>query len=302
VVAMKAEAEIGGQLSPVARAIRVVSGTVSVIHPFPVLVVVITSACVLAIAHGGIPQAGLSLRVLAVVVCTQIPVGALNDILDREQDARVQPEKPIPSGLISTRGAVIVMVAALVALAVLATTFGPVALLLVGVAMLGGIAYDLWLKPTPFAVLGYMVGFLTLFTWLWTVRGHLSIWFIALYPCGSLLLLAAHLAQSLPDIETDRQLGHHGLAAILGPRSTRRLIMLVYACAVGTALVLGVASGQPISILLAAVGVGIGSAAWAIGRRADSDSRRRKIFFWIIAAGIGLTALACLLAITRLQA
>jgi 4-hydroxybenzoate polyprenyltransferase len=299
---MKAEAEIGGQLSPVARAIRVVSGTVSVIHPFPVLVVVITSACVLVIAHGGVPPTGLALRVLAVVLCTQIPVGALNDIVDREQDARVQPNKPIPSGLLSTKGALTVVVTGLVALAGLTASFGPGALLLVGVATFGGIAYDLWLKPTPFAVVAYMVGFLTLFTWLWTVEGRLNIWFIGLYPCGSILLLAAHLAQSLPDIETDRQLGHHGLAVLLGPRNTRRLILFVYAGSAATALVLAIASAQPISIFLAAAGVGIGSAAWAIGRRADSDSRRRKIFFWIIAAGIGLTALACLLAITRLQA
>jgi len=231
------------------------------------------------------------------VLLTQIPVGALNDIVDREQDARAQPDKPIPRGLISTRHAGLLTAISLAALVAVLASFGPSAFALVIPATLGGIAYDLWLKPTPAAVLGYAAGFLLLFTWLWLVAGHLGPPLFALWPAGMLLLLAAHLTQSLPDIETDQALGHRGLACRLGLRGAVRTVGVAYGVVCCTAIGLAVISRQPLAGTLAAGGLVVGLAGWLTARTGLQTRVARLRFFHVVAPGVGLIALSLLLSI-----
>ena len=105
--------------------------------------------------------AGMADRLVAVVVlavaCSLFYVGGmfLNDAFDREFDARVRPERPIPSGVVTTR-------------AVFGWGFGFLAVGLVAVAVVGRggaglvsgvtlagaiVLYDVWHKSNPAAPL-----------------------------------------------------------------------------------------------------------------------------------------------------
>src|SRR5690349_24769172 len=70
------------------------------IHPFPVLVVMLTSLGMLLIAGHGRLSPGFLARAELVVLLSQIPVGSLNDYLDREADRLAGRNKPIATGVV----------------------------------------------------------------------------------------------------------------------------------------------------------------------------------------------------------
>src|SRR5947209_8387410 len=144
-------------------------GLVRVVHPLPVLLVVTTSTLLVALVSTRLPSVWFLARCAGVVLCSQVAVGALNDFLDRDNDAVHQPEKPIPDGALSPGAALGLVVLGLAGTVVLGLSFGigPFLLTLLGTA--AGLAYDLWLKPTPFSFTTYIVGFLTLFSWVLAV-------------------------------------------------------------------------------------------------------------------------------------
>lgn len=260
------------------------------IHPFPASTVVVTSGVLLIVAHRGIPSTGFLVRALAAVATTQVPVGALNEYVDRDRDAATQPGKPIPAHLVSAKTALVLVTCGLLALLALAGSFGAASLGLLLLGTAGGLAYDLWLKPTPFSVVAYMIGFLSLLTWIWLVAGHLTAAFVLVYPAGALALLAAHLAQSYPDVESDRELGQRGLAAGLGPAWTWRLVAGPYALLLtgGTALAL-LAQSWAAGAALAAAGV-LGAAAMLECGRPPHAPAKRELLFRLVAPGLGLLA------------
>ena len=282
-------------------------GAVELVHAFPVAIVVVMSVVFLLIVHRGSPGLGFLLRAGLTVLMTQIATGALNDLLDRHHDAMYQREKPIPSGRASERTARLMIVLSLLFLIPLSLSFGPASLLVIAIATSGGVLYDLWLKPTPFSVAGYAIGFLGLFTWIWLIAGHLTYRFFLAIPLGVLILATAHLAQSFPDVEADRADGLHGLAVALGPRGTYWTIIISYGVVVSALLSAAVAVTSPWALASAVAAVVLGSAALAAGRRSwheasdppDSRvSRARKLLFFLIAPGLGSLAIGVMLLIT----
>jgi 4-hydroxybenzoate polyprenyltransferase len=105
-----------------------------------------------------------------------------------------------------------------------AAHFGTFSLALVCFGTAGGLAYDLVLKQTRWSLLGYLVGFLSLLTWIWQVAGHLTLRLVLIYPLAAFLIVAAHLAQTYPDIESDQLAGHRNLAVALGVEITSILV------------------------------------------------------------------------------
>ncbi|HLJ69532.1 MAG TPA: UbiA family prenyltransferase [Chloroflexota bacterium] len=275
--------------------IRAVVGLGRSVHPFPVLVVVATSTLLLLIAQRHAPGAGLLTRAVLVVFFSQVAIGSLNDFVDRDSDATVQPYKPIPSGQVSDRAVLSLCIASLGAFLVMAASFGAVPLALISAATAAGIAYDVALKPTPFAIVGYFGGFLGLGAWILRLADRLTIWYVPLLPVGAALLVAAYLAQTYPDLEHDRALGHRGLAALLGPRHTLLAIGAAYlsATAAGISGALFVRSGAALAASLAAALMGAG----AIGtqRAAARELARRRRLFYLIAPGIACLAAASFL-------
>jgi 4-hydroxybenzoate polyprenyltransferase len=277
-----------------------VAGTAQLIHPFPVAVVVLTSGVLLELAHHGGLGISVLARACAAVLFSQIAVGALNDYIDRFSDALVQPDKPIPSGVADPRTALILVAVGLAGLVPLALSFGPISLLLLGAGTAAGLAYDLRLKRTPLSVTGYIVGFLLLVTWIWWVAGTLSPGFLILYPVGALLVTAAHLAQSLPDIETDWEVGAHGLAVSLGVRGSTAVILICYlALALGTAGIT-VRAGIPIFALGPLIGLVLVSAAAQRLRVSGYTRPARVVAFKVFAPALALIAIAAAVSCVRL--
>lgn len=272
---------------------------IRLIHPFPVSVVILTSAGILVVARGAPPGPGLLARAMTVVLLSQIAVGALNDYMDRHTDARLQPDKPIPSGRVSAREALVLAIGAGLALPVAAASFGPISAGIASLGTIAGLAYDLGLKRTPFSFLAYIVAFLCLATWIWLIAGRFTLAFFAIYPAGVCLLTAAHLANAFPDIEIDTLEGHRGVGAILGPRRSLSAILALYAVvAVPTALFSAAARSAP-ALALTVAASAIATFAGAAGF-ADLNRRpMRKLVFRLMAPAIGLLALAALTALTR---
>ena len=81
----------------------------------------------------------------------QFAIGATNDIVDQDLDAQAKPWKPIPCGLVSQRAAAAIAVATGVTGFVLAVLAGAIEALLWSGMLACGLAYDLRLKPTPWA-------------------------------------------------------------------------------------------------------------------------------------------------------
>jgi len=268
------------------------------VHPFPTGVVVLTTLGLAFIAHRGFPTAGTLWRMFGVALCSQLAVGSLNDYRDRRTDAISQPTKPIPSGQVGAGAVLVLCQLSLIACLLLATTFGPVPLLLVVLGTASGLAYDLWLKPTPFSILGYLGGFLSLVSWVWLVAGRFTSPFLLMYPAGAFLLLSVHLANSYPDLEGDRALGQRGLAVLLGAEGTRLAIVLSFnlVAVVSTAAVLLHHSSQTEALLLAAWVLDI--SAVRISRRAVADVQARRRLFTALAPATALLGASCLLTIS----
>jgi 4-hydroxybenzoate polyprenyltransferase len=88
------------------RRMTIVPPIVRLVHPGPALAVVLLSGVlggVLVLQAGGSVGDGRLLLTVLAVAGSQILTGALNDWVDRARDAAVQPEKPIPAGLVSPR-------------------------------------------------------------------------------------------------------------------------------------------------------------------------------------------------------
>jgi 4-hydroxybenzoate polyprenyltransferase len=114
----------------------------------PALPTALADVCLGALAMGALPEKWLGFLVLLLgSSCLYLSGMALNDWFDQEDDRRSRPDRPIPSGEVSSRNALLIglgLMAAGVALASLAA--GPVlAVLLAGAILL----YDSGAKLTP---------------------------------------------------------------------------------------------------------------------------------------------------------
>ena len=273
-------------------------GLVRSVHPFPTGVVVLTTLGLALIAHRGFPTAGTLGRMFGVVLCSQLAVGSLNDYRDRRTDAISQPTKPIPSGQVGARWVLALCQLSLVSCLLVAATFGPVPLLLVVLGTASGLAYDLWLKPTPLSIVGYLGGFLSLVTWVWLVAGRFNPAFLLVYPSGVFLLLSVHLANSYPDLESDRALGQRGLAVLLGAEGTRLAIVLSFnlVAVASTAAVFLRRSSLAEALLVVAWVLDI--SAVRISRRAVAEVQARRRLFTLLAPATALLGASCLLTIS----
>ncbi len=267
----------------------------AVLHPFPsalngALVVVV------ALVAGGDWSTATSLG--AGMLCLHMAIGGLNDLVDSAQDARYKPHKPIPAGLVSRRIAwLLTGSAAGVGLAI-SWAHGPVTGLL-GAGVLGaGVAYDVALKPTPFASIPYAAAFtiLPLYAWHGAAGGPLP-------QAGLLLPVAAlagptlQLANGLVDLEADEAAGLRGPAVVLGRWRGTVLLALLEGVIHGVAW--SSLAGSPAGPAVAAVAAGSlcgGVGLWLTAGPAPS----REGGWRLQAAGLVLLASGWLLDVTRL--
>jgi 4-hydroxybenzoate polyprenyltransferase len=227
-------------------------------HLSAVIAVVTATALFGLLAADGRPPAGRFALLVLAMLGGQLAIGALNEYRDRHADAIAKPHKPIPRGAISPAEALGMTVGGLALMVAAAAPLGwkSLAVLVLGISC--GLVYDLGVKRTPFSWLPYLVALPLVPIWAWLAMDRFEPRLLWLYPIGALLVVAIHLAQSLPDIEGDREQGLRGLAVVIGPQ---RATALLWSAGFGSALVVGLGAalfaGRPLPGLLAALLAGL---------------------------------------------
>ena len=186
------------------------------------------------------------------VLLGQLIVGWTNDLRDYDDDLKHNRiAKPLVSGLITPkqlRTAIFVVTP----LAVLVNLFGPLGLKGGAVYLLGiafGLAYNFYFKYTPFSPLPYVIAFAALpASVVLAVDEVPPLWMMA---AGSLLGVAAHIANVLKDFEEDGQSGIRSFPRIIGEKASRLLIALILL--VNTVLLNSV-SPQPALLIVGIIG------------------------------------------------
>jgi 4-hydroxybenzoate polyprenyltransferase len=199
---------------------RTVRGYILLPHLVPVLVVELATAAFAVVAWGGVPPLSLLGPLLLAMLGGQLAIGAINELVDLPSDAISKPEKPLPSGAVSLRGARIVVAVGIVMMVVFGSGFGPgpFALLALGTGI--GVAYDLWFKQTAWSWLPYLLALPLLPIWVFAALGRTEPGLFLLYPLGALATVGVHFSQALPDVDADRVAGLRTVTSRLGAERT----------------------------------------------------------------------------------
>jgi geranylgeranylglycerol-phosphate geranylgeranyltransferase len=188
----------------------------------------------------------LPFAVVAAVVATVSATGAgnaINDYFDREIDRVNRPDRPIPRGAVSPRGA-LAFSGVLFAIAVVAALTLPLAALVIAVVnSLALVAYTEFFKGLP-GVGNVVVAYLTGSTFLFgsaSVGRPLSASVLVLFVLSSVATLTREIVKDVEDVEGDRAEGLRTLPIAIGERAALRVGTVVLVLAV-------LASGLPVLV------------------------------------------------------
>ena len=285
---------------PSPTAWEVARGWLLLPHLAPVLVVLLaTAGFAWLFADGGLDGATLA-RLLLGMLGGQLAIGAVNEIVDAPLDAVANPRKPIPSGLVTVRGARNLAIGGLLLMAVAGASFGAVPLLLLCAGTGLGLVYDLWLKRTPFAWLPYALALPLLPIWVHACLRGFDPRLLLLYPLGAAATVGVYLAQSAPDARSDRAAGIANPVARLGETNA-----VLLACGLTvTAPALAVMAGGLIPALGAdrftlswTAAVSLALAAVALAVYASRPALGLRTCFPLLALSLLVTALGWTLAV-----
>ena len=218
----------------------------------------------------------------------------LNDIADRTYDGQVARTRlrPIPSGRVSVRQALLFMLAQLTVGAAILFSFNRTAILL-GIAVLALIAtYPLMKRITwwPQFFLGLNFNWGALLGWA-AVADALAWPPLLLYLGGICWTLGYDTIYAHQDKEDDARIGVRSSALALGPR-TRPFLFASYAGAAALWAAAGDAAGLGMSFYLALAAAAV-QLAWQAARVDTEDAadclakfRANRLVGWLIFAGI----------------
>jgi 4-hydroxybenzoate polyprenyltransferase len=244
-------------------------------HAVPIIVVMIATAAFALVAASGWPGLGHMTWLLGAMFGAQLAIGAVNELVDVDLDAISKPEKPIPAGLVSRRGAWMVVITGLVLMTACSLRFSVPAFLVCGLGTGAGIAYSVWFKRTIWSWVPYLVALPLLPIWVWTALSSVEPGLFAIYPVGAAAVIAVQLAQSLPDIEADRiahvRIAAAIMAASLAPWLTSRAVYVWLAAVFAWSL------------------VGVNAAIWSRNGRTGAMACFPCIAAGAAAVGIGWT-------------
>jgi 4-hydroxybenzoate polyprenyltransferase len=221
------------------------------LHFGPSVLTTAAFAAYILILARGLPAAGPLALLLAAQLVAQFTISLANDYFDAPTDTLTQPTKPIPAGVIrrnSVGGLAVVGAAATLALAL---PLGGAVLAFTALGLGAGLAYDAGLKRTLFSPLPFMLGFGVLPLWAAAGVGVPLVGpSLACAGLTAVLVVALHLADTLPDLESDTAAGVRGLAHRLG--RPRAVTLCCAALATGQALALLLALRSPPTWLILA--------------------------------------------------
>jgi 4-hydroxybenzoate polyprenyltransferase len=201
------------------------------------------------------------------MICLQISIGTVNDIVDIEHDRGAKPAKPLPRGLIGRPAAWLLAALGLLAGLGLSALIEPRAALVAIVGVGLGYAYDLRLKVSPWSWLPFAlgIGLLPVYAWL-GATGSIPAAFGLLLPMATLAGASLALANQLADDERDRQEGLRTAVGSLGRARAWALsasldavvgLIALASLVIVSAPALAIA-GADLSVALVAVGLSLG--------------------------------------------
>jgi 4-hydroxybenzoate polyprenyltransferase len=200
------------------RRLRVVLAYFRLPHAVPILVVMATTAAFATIAADGLPGARDFADLLLAMLCAQLLIGTVNELVDAETDALVKPAKPIPAGLVTARGARLLAGISLVGMVWFSSRLGWRSLALCSLGTAVGVSYSIWFKRSLLAWLPYLIALPLLPIWVFTATTGFDARLLMLYPLGAFAVLGVHLSQSLPDVAADQASGVCNPTSRLGER------------------------------------------------------------------------------------
>jgi poly(3-hydroxybutyrate) depolymerase/1,4-dihydroxy-2-naphthoate octaprenyltransferase len=186
------------------------------------------------------------------VLLGQLIVGWTNDLHDYEDDLKHnRTVKPLVSGLI-TPGQLRTAIFVVTPLAVIVNLFGPLGLKGGAVYLLGigfGLAYNFYFKYTALSPLPYVIAFAALpASIVLAVDETPPLWMMA---AGSLLGVAAHIANVLKDFDEDGLSGIRSFPRIIGERASRFAIAVIL---LATTVLLNSVSSRPALLIVGVIG------------------------------------------------
>jgi 4-hydroxybenzoate polyprenyltransferase len=257
---------------------------VELLHPIPSLLTTL-AAIGFAWIFGIGPGDRRFWWIAAIMLLVQLSISALNEWADADLDRRAGRRRPIPLGLLSPGTALTVAVVCAVGafLACTLSDFGAVGLLLVGVGIACGWAYDLGLKASPVSFLPFAIAFPLMPFWIGVLAGRPPSTLLILFLGGSPLATAIHLADAIPDRERDRAAGLRTLAVALGQPWAEMAAAGLLLIGTLVALVLVIRRGQASIAGLSLVAVAAGALVFGLGSR-GSGKRFSQLGKWVMIA------------------
>ena len=256
------------------------------VHPAPAAAVVSLSGALAAILSdqaGTSPISPCVVLVTLSVLGSQIVTGAMNDWADRERDAVTQPAKPIPAGEAGPAAALGLAGFGLVLQVAASLPLGSAALVIGLVAVGSAVAYNLWLSRTAASFVAYLVSFGLLPVW---IAAGVGVSFERVAVASVLVgpfAVAAHLANTLKDLDGDAAAGSGNLAQRLG-KAKATTLAVVLAAGVGVGAGIGLAADGRLGLYSALLG--------AVGLLAVAQGARGAHRLWggILVAAVSWTA------------
>jgi 4-hydroxybenzoate polyprenyltransferase len=234
-------------VNPAARAFAIFRA----LHPFPSFLVAALTLLLIPFADRH-AAASLYAELGLGMLCFQFSIGLTNDIVDVVDDAQAKPRKPLPSGALSRRIAVYVVVGLAVA-GLLITVPLPFGAWLIGAAGLScGLAYDLRLKRTPLSWLPFSLALPLIPAWVWVAARVWDGFLWWAFPLGMLLGFALHLANQAPDTGADAALGVDSAVQRLGALRSARLATASFGLAASLGVIAVWSRSQPVALTVAA--------------------------------------------------
>jgi len=223
-------------------AVAALAGFVRLVHPFPSFLCASATTVIAALA-GASPDVVARLGVAMLGI--QFSIGAMNDVVDAPLDASQKPRKPIASGVVSRRSALIVAALGAATGMALSAVSGPTTAVAAAACLGLGYAYDLRLSRTTLSwlPLSLALPLLPIHAWLGTT-GTIPAGLVTLVPIGVLAGAGLALANGLVDVERDARVGRGAVAGALGRRGTWMVQTLALGAAAALALLL--APGVPV--------------------------------------------------------
>jgi geranylgeranylglycerol-phosphate geranylgeranyltransferase len=117
-------------------------------HAVPIVVVMTATAAFALVAADGWPGTGTMICLLGAMLGGQVVIGVVNELVDADLDAVSKPDKPIPRGLVTRRGAMTMLGVGVLLLIGFGLSFGLRSFAVCAAGTGAGVAYSLWFKRT----------------------------------------------------------------------------------------------------------------------------------------------------------